>query len=371
MAPGASVTVPFPDCATSISSEKDVYITVFFHLRNSYPWALAGHKVAWFQHQLSAAESKLILSLNGSSDLQVQRKRINMRIQGQNFTITYDNARGYLTGWTVKGETVLLPDPATGAAVNLSFWRPPTDNDNPLSLPYWKRFGVDSLTSQLRSSSVESTSESVTITAVTFISPPVLAWGFEATTKYVISSNGTLSVSVSLKPTGFKPEHVPRIGLDLRLPRQFDGVKWHGLGPGESYPDKKSAQRIGVWEVNSVSELQTPYEVPQENANRMETRWVTLSEPKGRTFRAIAGDASEWSSNAQRSFSWVATRHSTDVVQKAKHPCDLVEEDATLVRLDAKVAGVGTAACGPGVRDDLLAKVEDIKFSFVLEVLGG
>ncbi|MCV5153381.1 beta-galactosidase small subunit, partial [Escherichia coli] len=49
------------------------------------------------------------------------------------------------------------------------------------------------------------------------------------------------------------------------------------------------------------------------------------------------------------------------------HPCDLVEEDATLLRLDAKVAGVGTAACGPGVREDLLVKVEEMKFSFVLE----
>ncbi|KAK5658960.1 hypothetical protein OQA88_1778 [Cercophora sp. LCS_1] len=369
VAPGSSVTIPLPATATNIRSDKEVYLTVFFSLRNSTPWAEAGHTVAWFQHQISAAEPKLISSLGSTSDLRFENEGINTTIRGQDFAVTYDNARGHITNWAVKGTTILLPDPITGAAITPSFWRPPTDNDNPLSVPYWKRFGVDTLTSQLRSNSIKSTPNSVTITAITYLSPPVLAWGFEATTKYVISSSGTLNISVSLKPSGFKPDHVPRIGLDLRLPRQYEAVKWLGLGPGESYPDKRSAQRVGVWEVNSVSDLQTPYEVPQENANRMGTRWVTLSEPNGHAIRAVAGGSSEWSSNAERDFSWVATRHSTDVVQKAKHPCDLVEEDATLLRLDAKVAGVGTAACGPGVREDLLVKVEDIKFSFVLEVL--
>ena len=166
------------------------------------------------------------------------------------------------------------------------------------------------------------------------------------------------------------PAHVPRVGLNLCLPRRFDAVKWQGLGPGESYPDKRSAQRMGVWSADSVAELQTPYEVPQENGNRMATRWVKVFEPQGTGVRAAAGDASEWSANCEREFSWVATRHDAKALQDAMHPCDLVEEDATLVRLDAQVAGVGTAACGPGVREDLLVKVEEMKFSFVLEGLG-
>jgi beta-galactosidase len=33
---------------------------------------------------------------------------------------------------------------------------------------------------------------------------------------------------------------------------------------------------MGVWFFYFISELQTPYEVPQENANRVGTRWVKL-----------------------------------------------------------------------------------------------
>ena len=87
--------------------------------------------------------------------------------------------------------------------------------------------------------------------------------------------------------------------------------------------------------------------------------------------RAIASEKGDWSANTDREFSFLATRHSAESIQGANHPCDLVEEDATVVRLDAKIAGLGTAACGPGVREDLLVKVEDIKFGFVLEALVG
>ncbi len=176
---------------------------------------------------------------------------------------------------------------------------------------------------------------------------------------------------MSLKPTGSKPSHVPRIGLNLRLPRDLDHVRWHGLGPGESYPDKAAAQHTGVWAVDSVSELQTKYDVPQENGNRMRTRWVQLSEPHGRGIRIVAGDKADWSDEKDRRFSFAASNHSAAAIQRAAHPCDLVEEDAPLLRLDAKVAGVGTGACGPRVGEDLMVPTEELKFAFLLEATGG
>jgi beta-galactosidase len=44
-----------------------------------------------------------------------------------------------------------------------------------------------------------------------------------------------------------------------------------------------------------------------------------------------------------------------------------LREDATLLKLDAEVAGVGTAACGPGVKDEFQVKCRETKFSFTLE----
>ncbi|KAK3694451.1 glycoside hydrolase family 2 protein [Podospora appendiculata] len=371
IAPGTTSKVALPEIISSLKLEKDVYLTVTFRLRDSTSWAEAGHEIAWLQHQISSTEPKLSTSLSRvTSVLNCENAGSKATITGLDFSVVFDKARGYITNWVAGGVSMIEANPATGAAIIPGFWRPATDNDNPLSLPYWKRFGVDALTSQLRSSTIEVTTDQVEIETVVFISPPVLAWGYLATTKYTISATGILTIAVSLKPTGYIPKHVPRVGLNLNLPRRFENVKWHGLGPGESYPDKQQAQRIGVWSVDSVAELQTPYEVPQENGNRMKTRWVTVGEPHGRGLRVTAGDAIGWSENSDRAFSFLATRHSAATIEAAAHPCDLVEENATLLRLDAKVAGVGTAACGPGVREDLLAKVENMSFVYVLEPVG-
>lgn len=366
VAPGASVTVPLPTSAKETKSDKELYLTVVFTLRDSASWAKANHEIAVFQHQISSAKPTLLSTVTPStaSALRVETSRAKITIHGSNFSIVFDTARGHISSWTSNNVTLLEADPTTHAAISPSFWRAPTDNDKAKSLEYWQHYGVDTLTSQLRSLSTTSTPDQVQITTTTFLSPPILAWGYTATTVYTISATGTVSISVALKPSGAIPEHVPRVGLNLRLPREMNKVKWLGLGPGESYPDKQLAQRVGIWEVDSVEELQTVYEVPQENGNRMATRWVSIG-----GLRAIASDEGDWSANCESEFSFLATRHSAEALQGAAHPCDLVEGEATLVRLDAKVAGLGTAACGPGVREDLLVKVEEMRFGFVLEAV--
>ena len=141
---------------------------------------------------------------------------------------------------------------------------------------------------------------------------------------------------------------------------------FRSLGPGESYPDKAASQKVGIWSVSSVAYLQTPYDVPQENGNRLDTRWVkiTNSRQQGRGIRVRR----LCTANSEL-FSFAASRHSAETIQTAKHPADLIEEDALLLRLDIKVAGVGTGACGPGVRPDFLVKCEKTQFAFELELL--
>ncbi|KAL1878130.1 hypothetical protein VTK73DRAFT_8010 [Phialemonium thermophilum] len=363
--PGKEAEIDLPGPLVNISSSKDVFLKISVRQRDSTPWAEAGSEIAWFQGQMVQANA-ITPAIPRALDLpklNVKSIYATTLVSGSNFSFQFDSTRGYLTQWKFNGVELLERDETTGAAIIPSFWRPPTDNDRPTSLPYWRRFGVDTLTSQLRSFRLNHTPDGVEVTTKSFLSPPVLAWGFNITTKYAISaSNGTLALSLSISPTGSAPSHIPRAGLNVRLPRALDAARWYGLGPGESYPDKSSAQRIGVWAVTSVADLQTPYEVPQENGNRMGVRWVQVTTGQGAGLRASAANPDL--------FSFAATRHRPDVVEHAKHPCDLVEEPATLLRLDARVAGVGTGACGPAVKEEFMVKTEDMNFSFVLQATG-
>ncbi|KAK7422544.1 Beta-galactosidase (Lactase) [Neonectria punicea] len=363
---GEKATFPIPAEALNYKSDKEVHLTISLTLKHQTPWAPSGHEVAWTQHRLQTTkvESTERPILNRpSSKLSVSTKGSSVLVSGDDFVFTFDRARGALKSWTVNGQTLLDADPKYGVAIVPSFWRPATDNDVPQSLPYWRRFGVDDLTSQLRSLEIDSSSPDKTVLkAHTFMTPPVLGWGWDCEIEYTVTNVGALIINATrLTPTGSFPSHVPRIGLNVHASKALDQVRWLGLGPGESYPDKRSSQRVGVWEAGSVAELQVPYDVPQENGNRLETRWVALTDPRAQSsgLRVSRLDDAE--------FSFVASRNSVDNVQAAEHPPDLVEEDATLLRVDAKVAGVGTAACGPGVRDDLLVKSEVTGFKFKIE----
>lgn len=361
---GQKGSIDLKSVLSKFKSTKDAYITVSLVNRDATPGLPTGHEVAWKQWQLTEATPAppTAVALNKlSSSVSVTTSGAKVTVSGAHYDFTFDRARGAPAAWSVNGVSLLEPDPATGVAIIPGFWRPATDNDVPGSLPYWERFGVDVLESQLRSFHVDTSDPSqAVIKAHTFLTPPVLAWGFNAEIIYTVTSTGALKIDVTLKPDGAIPKHVPRAGLNLRLSKKLDKVAWYGLGPGESYPDKKTAQRQGVWAVESVRDLQTGYEVPQENANRMETTWVRVSDAHS------AGVTASGTSP----FSWVASNHSIETLHAAKHPPDLVEEDATLLRLDHKVAGVGTAACGPGVREDLLVNVEEMSFGFVLESTG-
>lgn len=370
IAPGAKGTIPLPAEQLNLLGDDEIYLTVSLVLKSATSWAAAGHEVAWFQHQLyapSATATAAPISLNRlSSKLDVTTKGALLEVAGTNFSFVFDRARGYLKNWSVNGHTILQADPKTGVAVIPSFWRPATDNDVSGSLPYWRRFGVDALTSQLRSFSVDSSDPQKTVVkAHTFLTPPVLDWGYHAEIEYTVHSTGALSINVvRLSPSGSKPQHIPRVGLNLYGSNTFEKVSWFGLGPGESYPDKKDSQKVGVWEVESISDVQTAYDVPQENGNREETRWLNVASP-------MAGlRATRSGSSAQDSqFSFVASRHSDDTIQSAQHPPDLIEDEAVHLRLDARVAGVGTGACGPAVKEDFMVKTDDFAFKFLLEPL--
>ena len=346
-------------------SSDELLLTITFRLRHSTSWAEAIHEVAWYQTKI--APSNLLnvpRKINAASyNVRLHTSKLQYSVQIAHSTISVDRVRGYLTSWNVNGHQVMESDPLTSVALMPSFWRAPTDNDIPIDLPYWQRFGLDALTSQLRYCSIDQdpTTSTVTIKTHTFLAPPILAWGFNVYTTYTISPSGSLSVQLKICPTGAYPSILPRMGLNIRLAKRLDTATWLGLGPGESYPDKKSSQALGIYTL-PIEDLQTPYEVPQENGNRVQTRWVELRD-------TIGSGISAKSTKSENLLSWAAGRYSAEELMKAKHPCDLVEQDATLWRVDHEVAGVRTAACGPGVREEYRVLCREVEFGFLFETV--
>ncbi|KAK0388289.1 hypothetical protein NLU13_4534 [Sarocladium strictum] len=341
VAPWEAVELPIPTDLSQFNENKDeVFLNISLGLRKSTNWASASHEVAWFQHKISSdtkPHADVATVKEASEGVAVQNGRATVKISGNGWSITFDRVRGYITKWT-GAKDLLDVDPKTRAAIYPCIWRAPTDNDKDSAVRVWKDYGLHRMTSQLRSFEVSQSGDAgaVTVTTQTYFAPPVLGWGYDIRTDYLISSSGSIAIKMDMEPKGTCPADVPCVGLNLRLPKRLDQASWFGRGPGESYPDKCTSQRLGIWS-STVDGLEVPYDVPQGNGNRMDTRWVRLENAEGAGIRATRRDAS--------TFNWTGTRLSTETIENAKHPCDLVREEATLLNISPLVAGVGSATC--------------------------
>ena len=125
------------------------------------------------------------------------------------------------------------------------------------------------------------------------------------------------------------PEIV-RMGTNLEMPGEFDQMSWLGRGPHESYLDRKTSAFVGLYS-GSVAEQYWAYIRPQENGNKTDVRWVTITDDNGNGlfFEGIP-------------LLSVSAHHNTlEDFEKGKHPTDIKPRDLTSVNIDYKQMGVG------------------------------
>lgn len=198
------------------------------------------------------------------------------------------------------------------------------------------------------------------------------------------TSHDALHIHVRAHGSGpWYPPSLPRFGLTTSL-RGCKSATWFGRGPGESYRDKKESQLVGTYE-RTIEQLFTDYEVPQDNGNRTDVRWVEFwgngdnksSEGTGRE----VGDNEKLLVRARfgglEGASFSASRYTVTELDKARHPYELASlakerqekhgEQVTWVHLDWVHHGLGTGSCGPQTRPEYALSQRDFDFEILLE----
>ena len=83
--------------------------------------------------------------------------------------------------------------------------------------------------------------------------------------RYGLSADGELLVQHEFDIDKTLPD-LPRIGVRMILPGNFEKFGWFGRGPIETYCDRKSAGVVQRHE-SSVTDQYVPYILPQEHGN--------------------------------------------------------------------------------------------------------
>ncbi|MCX7655911.1 MAG: DUF4981 domain-containing protein [Treponemataceae bacterium] len=133
---------------------------------------------------------------------------------------------------------------------------------------------------------------------------------------------------------------LPRIGLQMKT-KPFSHIEWFGLGPHETYSDRRAGALLGRWQA-TIEQLVTPYIVPQEQGNRHQVRWLTLYQEE-RPLLWISSD---------RPFDFSVSPYSERELWETRHwdelpPFEVACHEGLWLNLDIAQRGVGTATCGP------------------------
>jgi beta-galactosidase len=167
------------------------------------------------------------------------------------------------------------------------------------------------------------------------------------------TDGGRLTAEVDVEPLGEWVVPWARLGVTFGVPAGFHGLTWFGLGPGQAYPDSRSAARIGRY-TSTIDDFQVPYLYPQENGARGDVRWAELSGPAGKL--RLTGDPH---------FSLTVRRWTIAELAAADHPADLHPGDRVWITLDALHHGLGSPTSGAPILPphDLQPQKHTFRFS--------
>jgi poly(3-hydroxybutyrate) depolymerase len=208
----------------------------------------------------------------------------------------------------------------------------------------------------------------VTSSAVTELGPAEIEVRFEGSfadvgstneVVYTVLGSGDIVVDHQFMPGAEELPELPRFGMQLVVPGGFETVTWYGRGPHESYWDRKAGARVGVWS-GSVDEQFVDYSEPQENGNKTDVRWVSLTNDDGAGLLVVGAPLIAFS----------AHHYTTDDLENAKYSYQMEYREDITFNIDMEQTGVGgDTSWGARTHDEYTLWPEPLKYSFTLRPL--
>jgi len=288
--------------------------------------------------------------------LEVAEEGDVLRVSGPAFSATFDRTSGRLTSYRRAGRALLSEGPWP------DFWRAPTDNDFggdwQEKLAVWKEAG-SGFRGEVR---IERPDPGVLRVLVQGTLP---AGGTSYVLSQEVRGDGTIAFEGHLVPGADSLPMLPRFGMVLVLPEELDRVEWYGRGPQEAYWDRKTGARIGRWST-TVDSLYHPYVRPQENGQRADVRWMTLTDQAAygllvtgpapldvTASRFLTGDLDPGPRKAQR------------------HAVELEPRDLVRLNVDFRQMGVGGVhSWGPTAIPAYQLPYEEYRYRWIMRGIG-
>lgn len=329
----AVITIPE---AKEVDGES-VYIRFSFTAKEDTAWCEKGYEVCFDQACLKEENIKRVPSCEG--DVSIADERFKVTVSAGSVTYVFDKRKAEFVS-IVKNCKDIIKNP-----INLNFFRAPTDND--ADRGNWYRAHLNDYIVKVYDVNA-SVQDSKAIIEV----DESFGWSMHqpfgyAKTIYTIYPDGTLDINCELKTTN-KVEMLPRFGIRLFVDKSFDTAEYYGYGPLESYSDKHRASYIGLFK-DKIENMHEDYVRPQENSSHCGCKYAIVTD--GETTLRFEADGD---------LSFNASEYTQEELAYKRHNFELTKCENNVICVDGEMAGVGSASCGPALRDKYRIKLPEV-----------
>lgn len=330
-------------------TQTEYALTVSFSLKEDTLWAKAGHEVSFGQTVLN----KTTVKYKTDETLKLVLGNNNLGIYGKDFSALFTYPAASLVSYVYCGKEMIEKTPAP------NFWRAPTDNDNGYSMTsQYAQWKIASLYANLKGYSLADLKmpeivpgkNSISIKYKYFLPTTPRS---ECFVTYEVFGDGTIRCEMNMdlnKELGDAPE----FGMLFKLNADYDRLTWYGLGPDETYADRKCGGKLGVY-TNEVKDNMAAYLVPQECGNKCDVRFAKVTDKRGRGMLFFG-----------KPFYFSALPYTPHEVENAMHPYELPKPHYTVVRAAMQQMGIaGDDSWGARPHPEfLLPREGTLKFEF-------
>ncbi|WP_103061769.1 glycoside hydrolase family 2 TIM barrel-domain containing protein [Actinomyces qiguomingii] len=252
-------------------------------------------------------------------------------VAGESFNYEFDTRTGLPSRLVVGGHDLLT------RPMEVNTWRAPTDNDAEVR-KQWEAAQYHRTCARAYRVEAKERGDDVVVQIELSVGAPAVQPVLRARGEWIISPSGLIELRARV---GLDPAFpaLPRLGLRLFLPQSMTRVVYHGIGPHESYVDKRRAGYHDVFRTD-VDALHVPYLRPQEGGSHADCDFVT-----------VAGGGLSLTAAGSQPLSFNASRYTQEDLTAARHDVELRPCGSTVLCLDRAMAGIGSASCGPALRE--------------------
>ena len=322
-APGETVEITVPYRMPAVIEADDEFTLVLYAKEKADTlWAKAGYVVASQVFDLPVEVAHAYADRGSMPSIVLDESDEAWTVSGADFTATFDKAKGALTSYTYKDETIL------SSALLPTYRRGQTSNDKG---DFWDGVSVGSVQSMTAQKSTDG--KSVEVTAMLKLNG---AGDSVQTMQYTVYGSGEITVKAILNPDASAGE-MARYGITLTLNSSYEQAVWYGYGEYDSFVDRNRSCIPGVYD-STVTDNLYLYGNPQDSGNMTRVRWYALTSESSRGGLMVASDSMEAP----------AIPYTAAPLKNAKYTYQLnAYPTCTYLTLSYQSRGTGGASCGP------------------------